>query len=76
MTVKRQHVIPTLRGGWAVRNIGARRASRVFETQSDAVAYAKEKARSEGAVLYIHGKDGLVKDRIAYGEDPLPPLAR
>lgn len=71
MPAKRQQVVPNLKGGWTVRNVGATRATRVFHSQADAVAYAKGKARSEGAILYIHGKDGLVKDRIAYGDDPL-----
>ena len=71
MAAKRKQVVPNLKGDWAVRNVGAARASRVFRSRTDAVAYAKRKARSEGATLYIHGRDGLVKDRIAYGDDPV-----
>ncbi len=72
MSAKRQQVVRNLNGRWTVRNVGASRASRVFETQADAVAYAKEKAQAEGAILYIHGRNGLVKDRIVYGGDPSP----
>ena len=68
-----QHVAPDQRGGWSVRRRGAERASKVFDTQGDAVAYAKDIAKRQGSNLYIHGKDGRIRSSDSYGSDPLPP---
>jgi Uncharacterized protein conserved in bacteria (DUF2188) len=74
MSKSQQHVVPNRDGGWAVRRSGAYRASRVFPTQRDAVQYAREIARKEGAELYIHRGDGTIKDRDSYGADPMAPV--
>ena len=67
-----QHVAP--RGSkWTVRRTGAARASGVFDTQSEAIARARDIARSQGSELYIHGRDGRIRDRSSYGHDPFPP---
>jgi len=71
MTQKGQHVVPS-GGKWAVRRSGAERASGVYLTQEEAVRRARELARNQGAELYIHGRDGRIRDRASYGGDPLP----
>lgn len=73
MTKASKHVVPTGTGGWAVKNSGATRASRTFETQQQAVTYAKDAAKKVGTELYIHGRDGTIKDKRSYGNDPMPP---
>lgn len=73
---KSQHVVPNRNGGWAVRRSGAFRASRVFPTQRDAVQYAREIARKEGAELYVHSGDGTIRNRNSYGADPMPPVTK
>ena len=55
-----QHVVPNKDGGWCVRKSGASRVTRVFETQSEAVEYASERAKKEHSTCYIHDKDGTV----------------
>jgi len=76
MRKSKQHVVPKQSGGWAVRKSGASRASRVFETQYDAVTYARQLARKEGSELYVHGLDGTIRERDSYGSDPVPPRSR
>jgi Uncharacterized protein conserved in bacteria (DUF2188) len=76
MPKAKQHVVPSQRGGWAVRRSGASRASRVFETQRDAVSYARHVARKEGAALYIHDRDGTIRHRDTYGPDPISPRSK
>jgi hypothetical protein len=71
-----QHVVPNRDGGWAVRRSGAFRASRVFPTQRDAVQYAREIARRDGAELYVHRGDGTIRNRDSYGADPIPSVAK
>ncbi|MFY9294580.1 MAG: DUF2188 domain-containing protein [Methylorubrum rhodinum] len=63
--------MPALGGGWAVRRTGAVRASKTFPTQDAAIAYARDKAQSERADLYIHRADGTIQGRNSYGEDSL-----
>ncbi len=69
---KNQHVIPA-DGQWAVRGAGNRRATRVFGTQGEAIAAAREIARKQGAELVIHGADGRIREKSSYGRDPFPP---
>lgn len=72
MTKKGVHVTP--RGGkWAVRSSGASRASRVVDTQREARDIAKEQAQRNGVELYVHGRDGRIRERNTYGKDPYPP---
>lgn len=72
MTKKGVHVTP--RGGkWAVRSSGASRASRVVDTQREARNIAKEQAQRNGVELYVHGRDGRIRERNTYGKDPYPP---
>lgn len=72
MTMKGQHVIPTGER-WAVRRAGSERASGVYETQREAISAARTIARNNGAELFIHGRDGRIRERETYGKDPLPP---
>jgi hypothetical protein len=71
VTKKAQHVVPR-DGGWAVRSTGASRVSGRFQTQDEAIAVGRERARSQGTELYIHGKDGRIRERNSYGTDPHP----
>lgn len=68
-----QHVVRNPKGGWSVLRSGAERASKVFETQRDAVAYARDLAQRQGLELFIHGRDGQVRERSSFGRDPHPP---
>lgn len=72
MGAKGLHVTP--RGGkWAIRKAGSERAARVVDTQQEAVSIAKERAKREGSELYIHGRNGRIRERSTYGKDPFPP---
>ncbi|MFA7240960.1 MAG: DUF2188 domain-containing protein [Sulfuricellaceae bacterium] len=73
MSKKSQHVVPSSNGGWSVRKTGASRASRVFDTQIDAIGYARLRAKEEKSELYIHRRDGTILGRDSYGNDPMPP---
>ena len=72
MTKNGTHVVPR-DDGWAVRKEGASRASKIFTTQADAVKYARELAQKEKAELYVHRRDGTIRERSSYGNDPFPP---
>ncbi len=73
MSKKSAHVVPNPNGGWAVRRAGAARASRTFATQNDAEDYARDFAKKEHLELYIHRRDGTIRAKNSYGNDPHPP---
>ena len=70
---KDQHVAPNPKGGWSVRASGAAKASRVFRTQDAAVKHARDLAKREHSELFVHGRDGAIRERNSYGNDPCPP---
>jgi uncharacterized protein YdaT len=72
MEKKGQHVVPS-GSGWSVRKAGSSRASGTFSTQSEAIDRARSIARNQGSELYIHGRDGRIRERDSYGNDPHPP---
>lgn len=69
MTLKTNHIIPKSTG-WAFVKSGAERASKIFETKNEALAYARERSKVEKTVLYIHQSNGMVLKRISYQHQP------
>ncbi len=72
MSKKTQHVVRSP-NGWSVKKGGAKRASKTFKTQKEAISYAKEISKRQGAELYIHRRDGMIREKNSYGRDPNPP---
>lgn len=72
MAKKNTHVVPR-QDGWAVKREGASRASKTFQTQSDAIKYAREQAKAAKSELFVHGRDGTIREKSSYGNDPMPP---
>jgi hypothetical protein len=66
MAKKDRHVISNPSGGWSVRHSGASRASRIFSTQADAVRYGRDLAKQERTGLYVHRRDGTIKQMDSY----------
>ncbi len=69
---KGQHVVPSP-NGWSVRKAGSSRATRTYTTQQDAISAATQIARNQRTEVYIHGRDGRIRERNSYGTDPHPP---
>jgi hypothetical protein len=67
-----QHVVPHP-DGWAVKSEGATKATRVTKTQQESTDKAKEIAKNQGSEVIIHGKDGKIRQKNSYGNDPYPP---
>jgi len=67
-----QHVVPN-GSKWVVRRAGASRATATYSTQKEAVDVARKIAKNQKTELYIHGKDGRIRKRDSYGNDPYPP---
>lgn len=62
-----KHVVPDSSGGWAVRNSGADRVSRKFDTQEEAIEYARDIAKKAHSEVYVHRRDGTIQDKHSYG---------
>lgn len=72
MAKRNQHVVP--RGDqWAVQSAGGDRATRIVDTQNQAVRIARDIARNQRAELIVHGEDGKIRWRDSHGNDPFPP---
>lgn len=72
MAPKGQHVVPS-GSKWSVRRSGAAKATAIYSTQEEAIERARNIARREKGEVYIHGRDGRIRDRRTYGKDPYPP---
>lgn len=73
MSKKNQHVVPTKDGKWGVRGEGNSRITKKTPTQSQAIEIAKEIATNQSGEVVIHGRDGKIRDKDSYGNDPHPP---
>ena len=73
MTKKNQHVTPHPDGGYQVKAAGASKATKSFSTQKEAIAAGREIAKKQQVELIIHNKEGQIRDRDSYGNDPFPP---
>ena len=69
---KDQHIVR--RGNdWAVLGAGNQRASSIHPTQGDAIEAGRDIARNQRSELVIHGRDGRIRDKDSFGNDPCPP---
>lgn len=67
-----QHVVPS-NGGWAVKKVGSTQATKTFATQDKATVFARNLAKKQRTELFVHGRDGKIRDRSSFGRDPFPP---
>ena len=73
MAGRNQHVTTHPKGGWQVKGAGNSRATARTSTQKEAVAIARQIARNQHSECLIHGKNGQIRARDSYGNDPYPP---
>jgi Uncharacterized protein conserved in bacteria (DUF2188) len=67
-----QHVVPGEKG-WTVLRAGASRVTSNHSTQEAAILAATRIAKNQKTELYIHGRDGRIREKTSYGRDPHPP---
>lgn len=68
-----QHVVQRDDGTWAVRGEGNGRDTSRHDTQNQAQERAKEIAVNQRGDVITHGRDGKIRARDSYGNDPFPP---
>ncbi len=69
---KNQHVVP-VNGQWGIRGEGNEKLTSIHGTQADAIAKARDIAINQQSELIIHGRNGHIRERNSYGNDPFPP---
>lgn len=60
-----QHVVPA-NGSWAVKRAGSDRASKIFNTQKEAVNYGQKVAQNKRSELFVHSSSGRIKSRQSF----------
>lgn len=74
MTKKNQWVVPVSGGKqWGVRGEGNERLTSIHDTQKQARARALDIAKNQGSEMFVQGRDGRIRERNTYGNDPFPP---
>lgn len=69
---KNQHVLPS-NGKWAVKGEGNSKNTRITQTQGEAINIARTIARNEQSELVIHGRNGQIRQKDSFGNEPFPP---
>ena len=70
---KSQHVTPHSSGGWQVKGANNQKATSVHKTQEQARQAAIGIARNKGSEVVVHNKQGVIRQKNSYGNDPFPP---
>lgn len=71
-----QWVSPRNNGKWGVHREGNSRDTNVFDTQAEAIARAREIAINQQSEVIVQGRNGRIRSKDSYGNDPCPPRDR
>ncbi len=63
-------------GKWAVHGEGNSRDTKLCNTQAQAVKRAIEIAKNKKSEVIIQGRNGRIRSKDSYGNDPCPPIDR
>lgn len=66
---KNVHVVP-YNGRWATRTEGNSHISKTFDKQSNAIGTGRDQATKNNSELLIHGRNGQIREKNSYGNDP------
>lgn len=69
---KNQHVTPK-DGKWQVKGAGNKRATKIFKTQKEAEDFGREIAKNQKSELITHNRQGRIRSKDSFGNDPCPP---
>ncbi|WP_320018931.1 DUF2188 domain-containing protein [Labilibaculum manganireducens] len=69
---KNQHVVPH-KNKWAVKGAGNNKATKVTNTQGEAIDIARGISKNQESELVIHRRNGQIREKDSHGKDPFPP---
>ncbi len=67
------HVVPRGNRRWAVEREGAGHPASMHATQAEATKAGRALAKRDRTEFIVHRKDGQIRARDSYGNDPFPP---
>lgn len=67
--IKGVHVLPRGAQGWTVRILGEKQVAKAFARRLNAIAWAKQLARTPATAIFVHGRDGKIKRETAESSD-------
>ena len=70
---KNQHVCKHPSGGWQVKGAGNSKATVRTSTQKEAISAARTIAINQKSEMVVHGRNGQIRAKDSYGNDPCPP---
>lgn len=72
MAKSNQWVVPT-QNGWWLRKEWSNRLTKEFGTQKQATKAGTSVARNQWVELFIQWRNGRIRERNSFGNDPYPP---
>lgn len=60
-------------GRWAVKGEGNCRDTKLFDTQKEAISFARGIAINQKSELIVQGQNGQIRSKDSFGNDPCPP---
>lgn len=66
---KNQHVVPVY-DLWGIKGEGNQKYTGLYDTQAEVIACTREISRNQCSELFIHGRDGRIRERDSHGNDP------
>jgi hypothetical protein len=67
--MKNYHITHRPGDQWAAKQENTERAAAVFQNQQQAFEYARAVAQKHGGEVFIHGRDGLIRERNTYNKN-------
>jgi len=68
------HVVPDKKTRkWPVKRAGSKKPVKTFDTQQEAEKFGRVLAKKEKTEFVLHGRDGRIREKDSYGNDPYPP---
>jgi hypothetical protein len=67
------HITPNGKEGWKVLEGGCPKPLKTFDTQKEAITYGTMISRKTQDECVIHGRNGQIREKNSYGNDPCPP---
>jgi hypothetical protein len=64
---------PSGDGRWTVKSRGSSKPESIHQKQSTAIEKAEKVAKEQQTELIIRGRDGTIRSKDSYGNDPNPP---
>lgn len=58
---------------WQAKTVGKEKAAGLYDTKSEALDAGRDIAKNNRSELVIHDRNGIIRDKDSFGNDPVPP---